>query len=95
MAKDEKNTPLRRDVINYVKTSSPRIEKLLRNSPFITLQFMHNNKKYCLYITSITPEIVNDGLIIALESHPILLSKNEMISLENSINLLKTRLMYN
>lgn len=95
MARDEKNTPLRRAVIDYVRTSSPKIEKLLRNSSFLTLQFTYDSSTCSLYVTSITPEIVNDGLIIAVERHPTLLSKNELISLENSINLLKTRLVYN
>lgn len=95
MARDEKNTPLRRKVIEYIKNSSPRIEKLLKNNSFFTMQYTLDDNDYTLYVTSITPDIVNDGLIIAVESHPILLSKNELVSLENSINLLKTRLMYN
>lgn len=94
MAKDEKNTPLRRSAIEFTKRNSPKIKKLLTKSSFFTLDFVHDNEKYTLYITSITPDIVNDGLIIAVESHPILLSKNELISLENIVNLLKNRLMY-
>ena len=35
-----------------------------------------------------------DGVIICVENSPSLLNKNEAISLENCINLLKTRLVY-
>ena len=94
IAKDEKKTPLRRGVIEFVNQNIPGISKLLRNESFFTLQFTFEDNDYTVYITSITPEIVNDGLAIAIETGPTLLSKNELISLENSINILKTRLMY-
>ena len=47
-----------------------------------------------MYIASITPRDEGDGLIICIEQAPALLTKQEKNSLENSINLLKTRLLY-
>lgn len=95
MARNEKNTLLRRAVIDYIKGSAPRIEKLLQDNTLLSLKYVFEEKNYTLYVTSITPDVVNDGLVIAVESDPSLLSQNELVSLENCINLLKTRLMYN
>lgn len=95
MVKDEKNTPLRNAVINDISDKIDNIIIALENQNFITEYLEFNDKSYILYISPITPDVVNDGLIVCVERRPSLLSEHEKISLENSVNLLKTRLMYN
>jgi hypothetical protein len=51
-------------------------------------------KTYEIYVSRIVSRDEGDGLIVCVEHAPTLLSRQEKISLENSINLLKTRLLY-
>jgi hypothetical protein len=50
--------------------------------------------QYVLYLSRLMEKDEGDGLIVCVEKTPALLNKNEKISLENCINLLKTRLIY-
>lgn len=94
MVKEEKNTLMRRSVLNFISNNFARVIKKLAEENLYESDFMFKNKRFALYITAITPDVINDGLIVCVEKRPSLLSKHEIISLENCINLLKTRMIY-
>jgi hypothetical protein len=56
------------------------------------MQIMEN--EYILYMSKLSSEDQNDGIVIGVESAPSILNKNEKLGLENLINLLKYRLLY-
>jgi hypothetical protein len=85
------NNSLRGDVIKFIKEHSEQIENLLRSRNFIQVKIDSNSRKLQLYISAIK-DIVSQGLIICIENVPVLLSENELSSMENCINLMKTRL---
>mgnify|MGYP006073655903 CR=1 FL=1 len=56
------------------------------------MQIMEN--EYILYMSKLSSEDQNDGIVIGVELAPSILNKNEKLGLENLINLLKYRLLY-
>lgn len=94
MITGENNTRLRRDVIKYVQENSDSIFFNLHEYELIKYNFSAGNKNYEMYISRIVSRDEGDGLIICVENAPTLLTKQEKTSLENSINLLKNRLLY-
>jgi hypothetical protein len=93
---ESKNTILNKDIIDYVSQTSLRINELLKSSNFFVESFCHHGVRYNLYITSVADirDRDNAGLIIGIDKAPEELSKNELLSLENSINLLKLNISY-
>lgn len=94
MVNDERNTALRAKVIDYIADNIQFIEQQLQDKEFLTVTIGYNVNRCVLHISSIMPQQINDGLIICIENSPSLLSENEVASLENILNLLKTRLVY-
>lgn len=84
---------LRRDVIKFIKEHSEQIENLLRNKNFVKVKLESNSRKLQLYISA-AKEVISQGLIVCIENSPVLLSDNELSSMENCINLMKTRLVH-
>lgn len=94
MVKYEKNTLLRSDIIDYIEGNIEDITKKLDSSKLCRKKIKLYNEIYNLFICPITPDLTNDGLIVCIEKDPSMLNPAEQSSLENSLNLLKTRLMY-
>ncbi len=94
MINGENNTRLRSDVIEYIQKNADNIFQTLHEYELIKHNFSTNNKNYEMYISRIVSKDEGDGLIVCVENAPTLLTKQEKTSLENSINLLKNRLLY-
>ncbi len=94
MLAGENNTLLRKDVISFIQKNSEYIFRNLHEYELIKHNFSTLNKNYAMYISRIVSKDEGDGLIICVENAPTLLTKQEKNSLENSINLLKNRLLY-
>ena len=74
--------------ISHLLNNLPKVMTKLEKNHFHQEHFVHDEYHYVLYISAITPDIDNDGLIICIERKPSLLSEHELLSLENSLNLL-------
>jgi hypothetical protein len=85
------NNSLRKDVIKFTRDNLEQIDDLFQNRGFIQLKFDLSHGKFELYISPIK-DTVSQGLIICVENAPVLLSENELSSLEVCINLMKARL---
>jgi len=94
MISGENKTVLRSEVINYVQKNITKINAAIDGPRLARFSCKTKDGTYVMYIASITPKDEGDGLIICIEQAPALLTKQEKNSLENSINLLKTRLLY-
>lgn len=94
MIDGENNTRLRRDVIKYIQENADTILQTLHESKLTKYDFSNKNNNYEMYISRIVSKDEGDGLIVCVENAPTLLTKQERTSLENSINLLKNRLLY-
>lgn len=88
------NTLLRASAIEILNKEKMEIISALKQKNFLKIIRKLGDRDYVLYISAITPDNSNDGVIMCIEQSPSLLDKNEAISLENAINILKTRLMY-
>lgn len=88
------NSILRSNVISFINKNLDNIVRSLNKKHFQIYYCNFDNNDYILYVSSITPDSSNDGVIVCTEFAPSLLNKNEITSLETSINLLKTRLIY-
>jgi hypothetical protein len=80
--------------IQFTKENiEPMVRKLNGDSiQEFKMQIMEN--EYILYMSKLSSEGQNDGVVIGVESAPSILNKNEKLGLENLINLLKYRLFY-
>ena len=90
----ERNTALRAKIIDFIADNFGFVEAKLSKGCFVTLNTSCQGREYVLHLSSIISSHDNDGLIVCIEKSPSLLSENELLSLENIVNLLKTRLMY-
>lgn len=94
MATGEKSTPVRSLVVEKIGLEFKRIKKEISHNQLYSEEISINDKTYIFYTSSITPDVTNDGIIVCIERGPSLLTEQELVSLENSINILKTRLIY-
>ncbi|GAB4166844.1 MAG: hypothetical protein Tsb006_6110 [Rickettsiaceae bacterium] len=95
MVSGENNTTLRNDVVKYIKDNIQQITSEMHDYKLVKFNFSAGKKAYEIYISRIlSKDEGDDGLIVCVEYAPTLLSKQEKASLENSINLLKNRLLY-
>ena len=90
---DENNTAFRSDVIKFIQKNIKQISQDLNNHKLAKLNMNIAEKKYVLYLSKLITTKESNGLIACVEHAPSLLNKHERISLENCINLLKTRLV--
>jgi len=94
MLDKENNTALRSKVIHYIVHNIGKIEQRLKSQKFVKNKVKIDDMQLVLHISLIAPQAINDGLVVCVEKYPSLLSEHELISLETSVNLLKTRLLY-
>lgn len=94
MIDGENNTALRSEVIKCIQKNIVKINSATDWHRLGRFTCKSKIGDYVMYIASIASKDEGDGLIICVEQAPALLTKQEKISLENSINLLKTRLLH-
>lgn len=94
MISGENNTYLRSEVIKYIQKNIAKVNAAISGHRLARFSCPTREGDVVMYIASITSHDEADGLIICVEQAPALLTKQEKSSLENSINLLKTRLLY-
>lgn len=92
-AKQEENEKsLKTLITGFLKQNTSKITNKLQTEAFVEEKVKFDGNYYRLYLSSITPE--NYGLVVCIESEPHLLSKTEIVSLENAITLLKARMLH-
>jgi hypothetical protein len=94
MIDGENNTAIRSEVISFLKNNINKISKNLQDHKLTKVSINNTKMNYVLYLSRLMEKDEGDGLIVCVENTPTLLNKNEKTSLENCINLLKTRLIY-
>ncbi len=90
----ENNTILRNEIFEFIKENSRRIYSAIDDHRLSRFVCKTKNRQYHIYISRIVSQEESDGLIVCVENAPSLLSRQEKLSLENIINLLKTRLLF-
>jgi len=83
---------LKKMTCNFLQKHEKEISQKIKNKQYLTKYIEISKKKYLLYIFELASNVGCDGFIVCVENYPTLLSKNELLGLENNINLLKTRL---
>lgn len=94
LAEKDPHTTTKNAVINFVKADIEPMLRMLSGHNIKKFNMKISDEEYVLYVSKLVATEENDGVIICVEMAPSLLNKNEKISLENSINLLKNRLLY-
>jgi hypothetical protein len=94
MIDGENNTATRSEIVNFLKTNINKITRNLHDHKLTKVSINNVKMDYVLYLSRLMGKDEGDGLIVCVENTPTLLNKNEKTSLENCINLLKTRLIY-
>jgi len=94
MIDGENNTALRSEVLNFIQKNIKQITRNLHDHKLTKVSINNAQMQYVLYLSRLMAKDEGDGLIVCVENSPALLNKNEKTSLENCINLLKTRLVY-
>jgi hypothetical protein len=94
MISGENNTFLRSEIIKYIQKNIAKISAAIDGHKLARFSCQIKDSSYVMYIASIASRDEGDGLIVCVEQSPSLLTKQEKNSLENSVNLLKTRLLY-
>jgi hypothetical protein len=94
MLSGENNTLLRSEIIKYIQKNITRIRATIEGHRLARFSCKIRDSTYVMYVSSIASKDEGDGLIVCVEQAPSLLTKQEKQSLECSINLLKTRLLY-
>lgn len=94
MLDGENNTRMRSDIVEFVKDNMLNIDVVLQDHKLTKVVAGNGNDEYILYISRLMAKDEGDGMIICVERSPSLLNENEKASLENCINLLKTRIIY-
>jgi len=95
MMNGENNTAARNEILKFIQCNIQEISKNLYAHRLTKLSMNNPNQiQYILYLSRLMEQDEGDGLIVCVEKTPALLNKNEKTSLENCINLLKTRLIY-
>ncbi len=94
MVDGENNTVLRSEVIKFIQKNIKQISGDLNEHKLVKLSMSILEKKYVLYLSRLITTDEGNGLVACIEHAPSLLNTHERISLENCINLLKTRLIY-
>lgn len=91
----EEGGVVRKDVMNYISQNKLRIKEFLKGHDFFIEDFWYQEINYNLYITSASNSSkIDNGFIIGIDRNQHTLSRNEMVCLENSINLLKLNMSY-
>lgn len=94
MMDGENNTATRSEIVDFIQKNIKEITKNLHDHRLTKISIDNSQMQYVLYLSRLMEKDEGDGLIVCVEKTPALLNKNEKISLENCINLLKTRLIY-
>lgn len=95
MINGENNTATRSKVVHFILNNIQHITHNLHDHKLTKISLDNNTYvQYILYLSRLMEKDEGDGLIICVEKTPALLNHNEKTSLENCINLLKTRLLY-
>lgn len=94
MMAGENNTATRSVIVDFIQKNIKQITKNLHDHRLTKISIDNSQMQYVLYLSRLMEKDEGDGLIVCVEKTPALLNKNEKISLENCINLLKTRLIY-
>lgn len=94
MMAGENNTATRSEIVDFIQKNIQQITKNLHDHRLTKISIDNSQMQYVLYLSRLMEKDEGDGLIVCVEKTPALLNKNEKISLENCINLLKTRLIY-
>lgn len=89
----KKQTILRKMITNYIKDHVEEITFKLNSTNLIRTNIILQHQSYILYISRILSYRENNSFIICVEKSPSLLAHQERISLENSINLLRNRML--
>lgn len=91
----ENNTKLRSDILKYCKENISSITKYLDNYKVINfIVSLSDRSRYVVYVSKFEKDHGLNGFILCIEQYPALLTEIEIAGLENCINLLKTRLIY-
>ena len=94
MIDGENNTAIRSEILKFIQKNMQQISKNLHDHKLTKVNIDNSRMQYVLYLSRLMGKGEGDGLVICVENSPALLNKNEKTSLENCINLLKTRLVY-
>lgn len=84
---------LKKAVYSLVQKNEVEIKRRLDGKTSVTQYMEIDGKKYIFYIFDLIPDVGCDGFIVCVENYPTLLTKSELLGLENNINLLKTRML--
>lgn len=90
----EPSDSFRLKIIDVIKNNCEKLQSELIKKKIIKMNSEIEKTEYMLLITPINLESPCDGFIICVETVPALLEEYELFSLVNSLNLLKTRMMY-
>lgn len=88
------STLLRAKIIDYVRKNYDELNPIIQEYLLSPINLTGEGLEYVLYISKLMGKDEGDGLIICVERFPRILNPNEKNSLNNCINLLKTRLYY-
>lgn len=94
MVNGKNNTALRSEVTKFIQKNIKGVWGDLNEHKLVKLSMDIFEKKYVLYLSRLLTMDEGNGLIACVEHAPSLLNTHERMSLENCINLLKTRLIY-
>lgn len=81
-------------VINFLRQDIEPMIRMLKSHELKKFNLDIGKQTYVLYISRLAIVDGSDGVIICIENAPSLLTPTEQKGLENSINLLKNRLLY-
>jgi len=90
----ENNTKDRADIIEYIKTNIEGITSHIMEHHLLKISAVIGGKQKVLYVSHLMEKDDGSGMVVCIEDAPSLLTEQEKTSLENCINLLKTRLLY-
>ncbi len=88
------NNYFRKEVINYISSNKEDLLLGFEEKNLLVKNYSFKKGSYKLYITRIVDSDDSHGFIVCIERSPSLLSKQEVETMENCINLLKTRLIF-
>lgn len=93
MGKDKKSIT-KGAAINFLREDIEPMLRMLSSHELKKFNITSDKRNYILYISRLAIVEDSDGVVICVENVPSLLGKNEKRGLENCINLLKNRLLY-
>ncbi len=90
----ENNTKNRSSIIKYIHKNINEINQNIVEHQLLKVSAAIEGRQKVLYISALMGKDEGNGMVICIEDAPCLLTEQGKTSLENCINLLKTRLLY-